>query len=107
MASASMGFSYHLFTASRIFPFVLTRFGTTTGADDSLPGVSDMINSQECGRSRFLFLGTGRGREMEIFWQLATYPRYHGMNRDFSKKVEMFLKLKILGQRKAKLFFNF
>ena len=31
-------------------------FGTTTGADGSLPEVSDMINSQEYGRARFLLL---------------------------------------------------
>jgi len=31
-------------------------FGAASGADGSLPEVSDMINSQEYGRARFLLL---------------------------------------------------
>ncbi len=56
MASASIGFSHHLFTATLISSSVLAMFGTASGADGSLPEVSDMINSQEYGRARFLFL---------------------------------------------------
>ena len=43
MASASMGFSHHLLTATSISSSVLAMFGTSTGADGSLPGISDMI----------------------------------------------------------------
>ena len=56
MASASIGFSHHLSAATLISLFVLAMFGAASGADDSLLEVSDMINSQEYGRARFLLL---------------------------------------------------
>ena len=54
MASASIGFSHHLSAATLISLFVLAMFGAASDADGSLPEVSDMINSQEYGRSRFI-----------------------------------------------------